>query len=201
MLRVDGLDTINRRLEGQGQITFLRNIDWRLSLREFCPKLDARELVNGVPQLCRIIFDGANDAGKNYCKLNLGQFCREVFPAHNFLRFQGHVKTRSSGSVTQYRGARQTIRMSCQQRRLKLLFGPAISIFNVNGLVHCVFADRAPTCQAAGRRRTKQLGPEARVWLGDHDPPTPMDTAERSARALSEQTRGRDQFHPGLWPL
>jgi hypothetical protein len=25
-----------------------------------------------------------------------------------------------------------------------------------------------------------------------------MDKAERSARALSEQTRGRDQFHPEL---
>src|SRR5262249_61471296 len=36
-----------------------------------------------------------------------------------------------------------------------------------------VFADQAPTCQAADRRRTKQSGPEARVWLGDHDPPTP----------------------------
>src|SRR5262249_8627935 len=80
-------------------------------------------------------------------------------------------------------------------------FRPTISIFNLNGLVHCVFADRAPTCQAAGRRRTKQSGPEARVWLGDHDPPTPMDKAERSARVLSEQTRDSHQFHPGLWPL
>src|ERR1700756_1370442 len=88
----------------------------------------------------------------------------------------------------------------CPQRRLKFLFGPAISIFNLNGLVHCVFADRAPTSQAAGRRKTKQSGPEARVWLRDHDPPTPMDKAERSARALSEQTRGRDQLHPKLWP-
>src|SRR6516164_1312168 len=84
---------------------------------------------------------------------------------------------------------------------LKFLFRPAISIFNLNGLVHCVFADRAPTCQASGRRRTKQSGPEARVRLGDHDPPTPMDKAERSARVLSEQTRDRDQFHPGFWPL
>ena len=79
---------------------------------------------------------------------------------------------------------------------LKFLFRPAISIFNLNGLVHCVFADRAPTCLVAGRRRTKQSGPEARVWFGDHDPPTPMDKAERLARVLSEQTRGRD--HPGL---
>src|SRR6266481_3951467 len=89
----------------------------------------------------------------------------------------------------------------CQQRRLKFLFRPAISIFNLNGLVHCVFADRAPACQAAGRRITMQAGPEVRVWLGDHDPPTPMDKAEHSARVLSEQTRGRDQFHLGLWPL
>src|SRR5262252_2610595 len=100
MLRVDGLDTINRRLEGQSQITFLRNIDWRLSLREFCLKLEARELVNGVPQLCRIIFDGADDARKNYCKVNLGRFCRKVFPVRHFLRFRDHVKTRSSSPVT-----------------------------------------------------------------------------------------------------
>src|SRR5215471_8567659 len=113
MLRVDGLDTINRRLEGQGQITFLRNIDWRPSLREFCLKLDARQLVNGVPQLCRIIFDGANDARKNYGKVNLGRFCRKVFPAHNFLRFQDHVKNALFWlSNPQYAGARQTIRMS-----------------------------------------------------------------------------------------
>src|SRR6516165_996206 len=110
MLRVDSLDTINRRLEGQGQITFLRSIDWRLSLREFCLKLDARELVNGVPQLCRIIFDGANDARKNYGKVNLGRFCRKVFPAHNFLRFRDHVKTRSSGSPQKPRPRR------CQRR-------------------------------------------------------------------------------------
>jgi hypothetical protein len=89
----------------------------------------------------------------------------------------------------------------CQQRRLKFLFRPAISISIFNGLVHCVFADRALTCQAAGRRKTKPSGREARGWLGDHDPPTPMDKAERSARVLSEQTPDRDQFHPGLWPL
>src|SRR6516162_9840932 len=72
---------------------------------------------------------------------------------------------------------------------------------NLNGLVHCVFADRASTYPAADRRKTKPSGGEARVWLGDHDPPTPMDKAERSAKELSEQTRGRDQLHPGLWPL
>src|SRR5215813_15549486 len=80
-------------------------------------------------------------------------------------------------------------------------FGPAVSIFNFSGLVHCVSADRAPTYPAADRQKTKPSGGEARVWLGDHDPPTPMDKAERSAKELSEQTRGRDQLHPGLWPL
>jgi hypothetical protein len=43
-------------------------------------------------------------------------------------------------------------------------------------------------------RRTKQSGPE--FGSANRDPPMPMDKAERSARVLSEQTRGRD--HPGL---
>src|SRR6266446_8093021 len=80
-------------------------------------------------------------------------------------------------------------------------FGPAVSVFNFGGLVHCVSADRSPTYPAADRRKTTPSGREARARLGDHDPPTPMDRAERSARVLSEQTRGRDQFHLGLWPL
>src|SRR5262249_23090686 len=146
----------------------------------------------------------------------LVRFCRKVFPAHNFLRFQDHVKTRSSGSVTPIQRCRRTIRMSpahgvtasaeasptsVPATAAEVPFRPAISIFNLNGLVHCVCADPAPTCQVAGRRRTKPSGREARAQLGDHDPPTPMDKAERSARVLSEQTRGRDQFHLGLWPL
>jgi hypothetical protein len=44
-------------------------------------------------------------------------------------------------------------------------FGPTVSIFNFNGLVHCVSADRAPTYPAADRRKTKPLGREARVQL------------------------------------
>src|SRR5438034_9280203 len=116
----------------------------------------------------------------------------------------------------QYRGARRTIRMSpahgvtasaeasptsVPATATEVSFSAGYLNFNLNGLVHCVFADRAPTCQAAGRRRTKQSGPEARVWLGAHDPPTSRDKAERSARELREQTRGRDQFDAGLWPL
>jgi hypothetical protein len=79
--------------------------------------------------------------------------------------------------------------------------GPRVSIFNFNGLVHCVSADRAPTCLVADRRKTKPSDREARVRLGDHDPPTPRDKAEGSARALGDQARDRDQLHAGLWPL
>src|SRR5215472_14426348 len=75
------------------------------------------------------------------------------------------------------------------------------SHINFNGLVHCVFADQASTYPVADRRKTKPSGREARARLDDHDPPTPRDRAERSARALGEQTRSRDQLHAGLWPL
>jgi hypothetical protein len=60
--------------------------------------------------------------------------------------------------------------------------------------------DRAPTCLVADRRKTKPSDREARARLGDHDPPTPRDKAERSARALG-QARDRDQLHSRLWPL
>src|SRR5258708_19247540 len=59
--------------------------------------------------------------------------------------------------------------------------GPGVSIFNFNGLVHCVSADRAPTCLVADRRKTKPSDREARAGLRDHDPPTPKDKAEGSA--------------------
>src|SRR6516162_7135797 len=52
-----------------------------------------------------------------------------------------------------------------------------------NGLVRCVSADRAPTYQAADRRKTRPSDREAGARLGGHDPPTPRDRAERSARA------------------
>jgi hypothetical protein len=44
--------------------------------------------------------------------------------------------------------------------------GPGVSIFNFNGLVHCVSADRAPTCLVADRRKTKPSDREARAGLG-----------------------------------
>jgi hypothetical protein len=53
------------------------------------------------------------------------------------------------------------------------LFWPALPIFNFNGLLHCVCADRAPTYPQADRRKTKPSDREAGVQLGDHDPPTP----------------------------
>src|SRR5262249_40504133 len=61
-------------------------------------------------------------------------------------------------------------------------FWPALPIFSFNGLVHCVCADRAPTYPAADRRKPKPSDRKAGVQLGDHDPPTPRDRAERSAR-------------------
>src|SRR5262249_14816367 len=80
-------------------------------------------------------------------------------------------------------------------------FGPAVSVFNFNGLVHCVFADRAPTYPAADRRKTKPSGREARARLGDHDQPTPTDRARRSARACGEGAGSREHLHAGLCPL
>src|SRR5262249_50977134 len=89
----------------------------------------------------------------------------------------------------------------CPRQRLGVFFWPAISIFNFNGLVHCDSADRAPTYPAADRRKTKPSGREARARLGDHDPPTPTDRAERWASAWGERARSREQLDSGLWPL
>src|SRR6516164_7666894 len=75
----------------------------------------------------------------------------------------------------------------------------AVSYFNE--CVHCGSADRAQTCPAADRQKTKPSGREAQARRGDRDPPTPTDTAERSARARGEQARRREQRHPRLWPL
>jgi len=52
-----------------------------------------------------------------------------------------------------------------------------------NALVHYVAGDRAPTCPAADRRKTKPSDREARARRGDRDRPTPKGTAERWARA------------------
>src|SRR5262245_8343824 len=75
----------------------------------------------------------------------------------------------------------------------------AVSYFNE--CVHCGSADRAPTCPAADRQKTEPSDREARARRGDRDPPTPRDTAERSARARGEQARRREQRHPRLWSL
>src|SRR5215467_2421034 len=80
----------------------------------------------------------------------------------------------------------------CQQRRLRFFFCRLSQYSILMARSSRVGRSSADMPQAAGHRRTKLSGPEAQVWLGDHDPPTPMDKAERSARVLSEQTRDRD---------
>ena len=44
----------------------------RMCSANFSSKLDACELVNRIPKLCRIMFHGRNGAGKNHRKVNLG---------------------------------------------------------------------------------------------------------------------------------
>src|SRR5215831_753810 len=96
MLRVDSLDAFDCGLEREHRASHLRKVYCRISLPSFSSKLDACELVNGIPQQwCRIIFDGLNDAGKNHRKLHLKWSRRKVFSAAKFLRLRGHVKTRS----------------------------------------------------------------------------------------------------------
>ena len=71
MLRVDSLDAFDRGLERERQASVLQRVYWRIFSPSFSLKLDARELVNGIPQLRRIVFDGLNDAAKNHRKVNL----------------------------------------------------------------------------------------------------------------------------------
>jgi hypothetical protein len=71
MLRAYGLDPIDCRLERQCQLPRLPRIDRRISLCSLFLKFDARELINDIPQLRGIIVEGADGAGKNYCKINL----------------------------------------------------------------------------------------------------------------------------------
>src|SRR6516165_9155578 len=85
--------------------------------------------------------------------------------------------------IWSYRLCRNLAHVGAHNSDWVFFFGPTVSIFNFNGLVHCVSADRAPTYPAADRRKTKPSDREARARLGDHDPPTPRDRAERSARA------------------
>src|SRR5436853_5005507 len=70
----------------------LRNIDRYLSLQKLCLKLDAREFVNDIAQLRRVVDDRSNDAGKNYCEVNLRRFCRKVLSAADFVRYGNHLE-------------------------------------------------------------------------------------------------------------
>src|SRR5260221_6285700 len=95
MLRVDSLDAFDCGLEREHQTSHLRKVYCWIFLPSFSSELDACELVNGIPQQwCRIVFDGLNDAGKNYRKLHLQWSRRKVLSAANLLRLRGHVKTR-----------------------------------------------------------------------------------------------------------
>jgi len=57
VLRVDSLDAFDRGLERERQASLLQRVCWPIFSRSFSLKLDARELVNSIPQLCRIVFD------------------------------------------------------------------------------------------------------------------------------------------------
>jgi hypothetical protein len=95
VLRVDSLNAFDRGLERERQAPRLRRVYCRFFSPSFSSKLDTCELVDGVPQLRRIVFDGINDAGKNHRKVHLERSRRKGVSAANFLRFRGHVKTRS----------------------------------------------------------------------------------------------------------
>jgi hypothetical protein len=71
MLRVDGFDAIDRRLQRQRQASCFQKVYWPIPLPSLLSKLDACKLVNRIPQLRRIFLDGPNDAGKNQRKVNL----------------------------------------------------------------------------------------------------------------------------------
>ena len=69
--RVDSLDTFDRGFERERQASHFQRAYWRMSSANFFSKLNACELVNGIPQLRRMVFDGFNDAAKNHRKVNL----------------------------------------------------------------------------------------------------------------------------------
>src|SRR5262249_15088419 len=122
------------------------------------------------------------------------------------------VLTRASLTQRRWHAGPQTQKPPCRGRAAKLratflgwlkrprpTWRSAVSYSNE--CVQCGPADRAQTCRAADRQKTKPSGREAQARRGDRDPPTPTDTAERSARARGEQARRREQRHPPLWPL
>src|SRR5499433_1459956 len=101
MLRVDSLDAFDCGLEREHQAAHLRMVYRWIFSPSFSSKLDACELINGIPQQrCRIIFDGLNDAGKNHRKLHLQWSRHKVLSAGNFLRLRGHVKNTLFRSLT-----------------------------------------------------------------------------------------------------
>jgi hypothetical protein len=76
--RVDSLDALDRGLERERQAS---DLHWRIASASFSLKPDACELVNGIPQLRRIVVDGFNDARKNNRKVYLRQPRRKVLSA------------------------------------------------------------------------------------------------------------------------
>src|SRR5215468_6985275 len=96
LLRVDSLDAFDCGLEREHQAAHLRKVYCWISSPSLSSKLDACELINGIPQQrCRINLDGLNDAGKNHRKVHLQWSRHKVLSAANFLRLRVHVKTRS----------------------------------------------------------------------------------------------------------
>src|SRR5262249_42744080 len=157
---VDRLDAFNCGIKRERQSSGLRKVHCWISSPSFSSKLDACELINGIPQQwCWIVFDRLNDAGKNHRKLHLQWSRRKVLSAANFLKLRGHAKPRSP--------ARQLPSLDPPRQR------PQLGRLSLR----CVSADRAPTYPA---RKTKPSDREAGARLGDHDPPTPTDRAERS---------------------
>jgi hypothetical protein len=120
MLRVDDFDALDRGLQRQRQASGLQKIYGWIFLPSLLPKLDACELVNRIPQLGRIVLDGTNDAGKNYRKVKLRWSHRTVLIADNFLRSQGHLKTRSPAHWTIPSGQRSTFPDDGAQRCRRL---------------------------------------------------------------------------------
>src|SRR5262249_34339613 len=66
--RVDSLDAFDRGFERERHSS---QAYWRMCSGSFFSKLDACELVNGIPPLPRMVVDGFNDAAKNHRKVNL----------------------------------------------------------------------------------------------------------------------------------
>src|SRR5262249_19565010 len=130
---------------------------------------------------CRIIFDGLNDAAKNHRKLHLQWSCRKVLSAANFLRLRGHVKTRLP--LANFRN--QSPLSLPATATGGFCFGPAVSIINFDGLVHCICADQAPTYPAADRQK-KPSRQVARLELGST---ITIRQHQRTGRTLGESMR------------